>query len=37
MVSHYVETIFSRFDRDSSGKATCSGQCATLWPPFARP
>jgi predicted lipoprotein with Yx(FWY)xxD motif len=23
------------YDRDSSGKATCSGQCATLWPPFA--
>jgi predicted lipoprotein with Yx(FWY)xxD motif len=23
------------YDRDSGGKSTCSGQCATLWPPFA--
>ena len=25
------------YDRDQAGKSTCSGQCATLWPPFAPP
>jgi predicted lipoprotein with Yx(FWY)xxD motif len=23
------------FDRDSSGKSACNGQCANLWPPLA--
>ena len=33
MVSPSGMTLYT-FDKDTKGKSSCSGQCATKWPPF---